>query len=239
MYAGIHDSNASFARYLSNNQKQPFNVVSTGTWIITMAMGADLKNLSEDKDMLANVCILNTPVACARFMGGREFEHICQLTGAKITDQVSNSDIQKIIDNEIYALPAFENNSGPFKGHPAKITRNPHNGKALATLYLALMIDLELSLLSATGDIIFGSTSKKNPQMCQIVAQLNPQQNIVLSGDSASTVKGAWIMTRWSDWRQQTDIKTQIAKPLGLENLAAYKNKWLQQLKVTNQEICL
>ncbi len=231
VFAGIHDSNASFARYLSNNIHQEFTVVSTGTWIITMSMGGNIKRLNEKKDMLANVCVLNQPIACARFMGGREFELICQQTNANATDNVSITDIQDLIDQQLFALPAFEPGSGPFRGSQSKITATPENGKALATLYLALMIDYQLSQLDAKGDIIFGSTSKKNPLMCSIIAQLRPQQRVVLSGDNASTVKGAWVLTNWQSWCNREKEINDTAHSPQLANLNDYRAKWLTAIE--------
>ena len=38
VYCGIHDSNASLLPHL-RNRKAPFAVVSTGTWVIAMAIG--------------------------------------------------------------------------------------------------------------------------------------------------------------------------------------------------------
>lgn len=243
VFAGIHDSNASFACYLSgyldnhlnhslkNNMNQAFTVVSTGTWVIAMSMGGDIKRLHEEADMLANVCVLNQAIACARFMGGREFELICQQTNAQTTDEVSVADIQSVIDQTIFALPAFAAGSGPFRGAKSQISAPPANGKALATLYLALMIDYQLSQLDAKGDIIFGSTSKKNPLMCRIIAQLRPQQNVVLSGDSASTVKGAWVLTNWQAWCEREQEHNDIAVSPQLANLHDYKAQWLAVIK--------
>jgi len=72
VHAGIHDSNASYLVH-RETRDEPFAVVSTGTWVVTMAHGADLARLDETRDMLANVDALGTPVACMRFPGGREY----------------------------------------------------------------------------------------------------------------------------------------------------------------------
>src|SRR5690606_7183179 len=45
--AGIHDSNASYLRYLTAYKEQLFTVVSTGTWSISMAPGAATGTLLE------------------------------------------------------------------------------------------------------------------------------------------------------------------------------------------------
>ena len=51
----------------------PFSVVSTGTWVIAMAVGGAAVELDPARDTLVNVNALGDPVPSARFMGGREF----------------------------------------------------------------------------------------------------------------------------------------------------------------------
>lgn len=66
---GIHDSNASLLPYLA---AAPCGVLSTGTWVIAMALGASDPQLDPARDTLLNVAADGTPVPTARFMGGRE-----------------------------------------------------------------------------------------------------------------------------------------------------------------------
>ncbi|MCH8467193.1 MAG: carbohydrate kinase [Roseinatronobacter sp.] len=66
---GIHDSNASLLAYLKNT---PCGILSTGTWIIAMALGSKRKMLDPTQDMLVNIAMDGRPVPTARFMGGRE-----------------------------------------------------------------------------------------------------------------------------------------------------------------------
>ncbi len=66
---GIHDSNASLLPYLD---KAPCAVLSTGTWVIAMALGDRLPTLNPNADMLLNVAADGRLVPTARFMGGRE-----------------------------------------------------------------------------------------------------------------------------------------------------------------------
>lgn len=66
---GIHDSNASLLPYLGGS---PCGVLSTGTWIIAMAVGGERKTLDPAEDMLVNVAFDGRPVPTARFMGGRD-----------------------------------------------------------------------------------------------------------------------------------------------------------------------
>ena len=66
---GIHDSNASLLPYLA---RAPCCVLSTGTWIVAMALGTGAPRLDPARDMLLNVAADGRPVPTARFMGGRE-----------------------------------------------------------------------------------------------------------------------------------------------------------------------
>lgn len=67
---GIHDSNASFLPYL--NRDGPCGVLSTGTWVVGMSLGARVPTLDPDRDQLLNVDAFARPVASMRFMGGRD-----------------------------------------------------------------------------------------------------------------------------------------------------------------------
>ena len=66
---GIHDSNASLLPYLGQG---PCGVLSTGTWIVAMALGTPMPVLDPARDMLVNAAADGRPVPTARFMGGRE-----------------------------------------------------------------------------------------------------------------------------------------------------------------------
>ncbi len=227
VFAGVHDSNASLSSHLFNLPNDPFTVVSTGTWIITMAIGSDTRSLQEERDMLANVSVTRQPVACARFMGGREFETICQKTGANLSDPVDINHIARLLHDKVYALPDFADGSGPFPQQRGKLVGHvPQNhGKALATLYTALMIDVELDLLESSGDIVFGSSAQKNPLLCQLIAQLRPSQRVLLSGDQTSTVTGTWALTRW-DHPHPPQTPYKLAQATQLGELAKYQQAW-------------
>jgi sugar (pentulose or hexulose) kinase len=77
VHCGVHDSNAALlaARGLAELAGRPFAVVSTGTWVISMAAGgAGPAAYEPAEDMLANVDVDGRPVPTARFMGGRDYE---------------------------------------------------------------------------------------------------------------------------------------------------------------------
>ena len=112
---GIHDSNASLLPHLIG-RATPFSVVSTGTWVISMAIGdADIE-LDPARDTLVNVNAFGEPVPSARFMGGREFE---TLLGDRPA-QPSDADVEAVLAEQILLTPSVQQGSGPFAGRQAE-----------------------------------------------------------------------------------------------------------------------
>src|SRR5690606_8037889 len=180
-------------RYLTAYKEQLFTVVSTGTWSISMAPGAATGTLLEHRDMLANVDYQGQPVACARFMGGREYEKVCTLAGGSVDQNYGLADVQNIIDTKALAVPQFVAGCGPFPDKKGRIinTGSNTNAAALASLYCALMLDCQLDLLNVSGDIFIEGAFVKNEILCQILAALRAKQRVFLSFDTCGTAKGA------------------------------------------------
>ncbi|MBL4630064.1 MAG: hypothetical protein JKY14_02530 [Paraglaciecola sp.] len=191
-----------------------------------MASQVSLEKIDQHKDMLANIDALGQPTACARFMGGREFETICEKTGASLTDQFNESDLQNVINHEVFALPDFSKGSGPFGGKNGRIKGAVNNvsGIALASLYCALMIDYQLDMLGAKGDIFIEGTFLKNPLLCATLNQLRSEQTVFISNDATGTVQGAACLTQWDN--KDFNLNTSKSKICELTNLINYKNKW-------------
>jgi hypothetical protein len=178
--------------------------------------------------MLANVDVLGQPIACARFMGGREFEEICRLTAANLDDALSEPDIEILLREQVFPIPPFVPRSGPFRNsvEPGRIMPATPAARGAATLYLALMLDYELSLLGSTGSALLGSASRKNPLLCSLLAQLRPHQDILVSNDDASTVKGAWCLTRWQRRMPGPFYQFEKVQPASVPGLLAYRDRW-------------
>jgi sugar (pentulose or hexulose) kinase len=230
VFAGVHDSNAGLARYLYAGGGDQFAVVSAGTWVMSMSIGTPLHVLSEARDMLANTSVRGEPVACARFMGGREAEEICRLTNSKLADDCDQNDIEQLIEDRVFANPSFSQFGGPFPSMAGEISGTPKSGKALALLYMALMIDFELDLLQNSGDVILDGTAAKSPLVCGLLAQLRPGQNILVSDSEAATVAGAWCLTRWNKPPPLRLGRNESALPLRLNSLRTYRDAWRDRL---------
>lgn len=189
--AGIHDSNASFLRHRLATDGA-FSVVSTGTWIIAMAGGGAMPALDPARDCLANVDALGTPVPCARFMGGREYQGLTQGQG------VPNADLARTLAAEgAMILPSFSETGGPFPGRIGEIRAGELSAEgraSLASLYLALMTDVCLDLCGSQGPIQIEGPMAANRLYAGVLAALRPGQTVSLSEDSAGTLLGAVLL---------------------------------------------
>lgn len=228
VYTGIHDSNASYLRYLISEEvnDNTFTVISSGTWTILMQAGGNSGVLDANKDMLANVDMNGDPVACARFMGGREYEHICQLLGGDISMTVTTDDVAKAITNQWMVTPDFSGGNGPFGGAKPQIAcPNPAPApQAIATLYCALLIDQRLTDLQATGPVYIEGAFLKNPLLCALVAQLRDQP-VWLSTDNTGTVQGAGALAEL-DSASTAPLSLMACKASTFNALTDYKAKW-------------
>ena len=178
---GAHDSNASLVPHLLS-RREPFTVISTGTWVIIMAVGGTGR-LDPEADMLANVDVRGEPVPTARFMGGREFS---VLAGEKPAD-AGEADVAAVIASGVLALPAFSDQGGPFAGRKGAIKgeapATPKARAALATLYTALMSAHMLRRLEAPGELIVEGGFTRSPGFAAVLARLLPGRRVVIAPD--------------------------------------------------------
>ncbi|MDL2358265.1 MAG: FGGY family carbohydrate kinase [Pseudomonadota bacterium] len=192
---GIHDSNASLLRYLGDGAG---TVLSSGTWLIAASFGTPLAGLDEQSDMLANTNALGQPVACMRFMGGREF---ALLAGAA-PSACTAADIDMVMAQETFALPCFAESGGPFSGRTGSIVgpapQTDQQRYALATLYCVLMTDYCLEALAASGPLMIEGSFTGNPHFAALLAALRPQQPVTVSDDASGTTCGGWLLHHWA-----------------------------------------
>lgn len=237
IFCGIHDSNASLLRYISKaNALVPRTVISTGTWVIAAALGKPLDILDEKLDMLANVNALGDPVACMRFMGGREFSI---LVGPDPQPCLID-DLQRLVSQGTLALPCFSETGGPFVGQVGTIVgpapQTPQENYALATLYCALMTNYCLDALDADGPVVVDGSFTNNPHFSVLLAALRPQQLILFSDDSSGTTCGGWMLGDWARRMGDEKMGLQIATAIELDGWELYKNQWSEMVNFQRQE---
>jgi len=222
---GAHDSNASLVPHLAA-RAEPFTVVSTGTWVIMMAVGGKGR-LDPEADMLANVDVRGDPVPTARLMGGREF---AALAGDAPT-QISEVDVAAIVDADIMAMPAFSDQGGPFAGRKGWIVGDkpttPAGRTALATAYSALMTAHMLGRLEAPGDIIIEGGFNRSPAFAGLLTALMPGRNIVTAPTSGAAA-GAAILAHWGEPHEPPALSP--VTPWRIPRLLEYRDRWEARL---------
>ncbi|GAB3113840.1 hypothetical protein G8770_14590 [Aestuariicella hydrocarbonica] len=233
VFVGIHDSNASYYRYKTLLKSQPFTVLSTGTWCIAMknqhrtVNETALPTLEDARDMLINVDATGAPVICSRFMAGREMENLCDALEGDIAQPYTLENVQTLVASGCYCTPSWVAGTGPFPEAQGRIQgiQPPHSpASALASLYLALMIDVQLELVQAQGSIVLEGSYVKNPHLCALLASLRPEQVVYTSTDSAGTVAGTYMLTMPDT--DNANIALTHIKAISIPGLPAYKAQW-------------
>jgi sugar (pentulose or hexulose) kinase len=229
--AGVHDSNASYFAYRAA-RSGPFTVVSTGTWTVIMAGGRPVERLQPEQDMLANVDAFGDPVACCRFMAGREFYAIAGEDGLVV--DADHATQERIIRSGVLALPSFADQGGPFRGSQGRITPTdfasqaaPIERAALATLYTALLTDYCLELLGAGGNVVVDGRFSKNRVWLGVLAALRTTQKVLASEDEGSS-RGAAALASWPAHLESEPLRE--CAPLELRGLFDYRNAWRARL---------
>ncbi|MBO6719793.1 MAG: FGGY-family carbohydrate kinase [Rhizobiaceae bacterium] len=186
---GIHDSNASLLPHLID-RRAPFAVVSTGTWVIAMAVGGRAVTLDPARDTLINVNVHGEPVPSARFMGGREFDTIMAGADRSWTD----SDLRAVLAGGTMLLPAVQQGSGPYPDRNGNwVGPEPHGGERFvaASFYLALMTATCLDLAGADGNIVVEGPFAANDPYLMMLASATKRPVTGQVGQGTGTSIGA------------------------------------------------
>ena len=222
---GIHDSNASYLRFLMDREREAFTVVSSGTWTIVMANRGDLRRLREDRDMLANVNAFGSPVATARYMGGREYESIAQGGAEPTMDAVI-----EVLTLGAVALPSFAS-AGPYSGRTGRIEgadgMSSVQRAALASLYSALMTSLLIESLGSAGEIFVDGPLARNPLFSRLLAACVPVGTVRTHAEGG----GTRVATHLAGMRAPAADAPLTVLPLRLPGLLDYQANWRHRLE--------
>ena len=173
VHCGLHDSNAALlaARGLAELAGRPFAVVSTGTWVISMAVGgAGPSAYDPAEDMLANVDVDGRPVPTARFMGGRDYEGwMGDALGARGDP----------------ALLHAADGLGDWTGLP------PSLRAARAALALARRTDRALGLVAAEGPVLVEGRFAADDAFVAALAAMRPGRAVYRSSIADGVAAGA------------------------------------------------
>jgi sugar (pentulose or hexulose) kinase len=192
VFCGLHDSNASLLPHLLSDTP-PFSVVSTGTWVISMAVGGKQIVLDAARDTLVNVNALGDPVPSARFMGGREFS---MLTEGQ-PDSWTKDDVGAVLARKTLLLPSTQQGSGPFPHQAATWldADGMNSGQRFAAIsfYLALMTATCLDLIGADGPTIVEGPFARNQLFVGMLAA-STARAVVASQAVTGTSIGAALL---------------------------------------------
>ena len=222
VHVGAHDSNLALVPHLVT-RREPFTVISTGTWVVLLAPGGAAE-LDSEWDMLANVDVYGRALPCARFMGGREF---AALAGPS-PNEISAEDMAAVVASGTLALPAFSNQGGPFHRRAGRIEgpapETPQGRTALATLYVALMTKLLLEKLDGPGDWIVEGGFARSPAFAAALAALAPSRRILVAPTASGSAEGAARLARWN--APPPPVDSAPAATWAIPGLAVYEARW-------------
>ena len=213
---GIHDSNASLLPHLMT-QSAPFAVVSTGTWVVCMAIGGADPVMDGARDMLINVAADGRAVASARFMGGREYEMI----RAGRASIATPADEATVLAKAVMLWPSVVMGSGPFPARRMGWSQSPAalsdacQEVALA-FYLALMTAECLDLAKAMGPVIVEGPFAANPAYCRMLAAATARP-VMRAATQTGTSIGAALLFGAPDHVSTLEATVQAA------NVTAYR----------------
>lgn len=223
---GAHDSNASLVPYL-RSRREPFTLISTGTWVIIMAVGG-VGPLDPAWDTLTNVNVRGEPVPTGRFMGGREFA----LLAGDSKAEAGAADVAAIVASGTMAVPAFSDQGGPFAGHKGRVDGeppvNPAGRTALATLYSALMTAHMVDLMQAPGALIVEGGFNRSPAFAATLAALTPGCEVLVAPISGAAA-GAAMLAWWEESFEPPKLARAAAWTI--PGLAEYRRSWEQKAK--------
>ena len=100
----------------------------------------------------------------------------------------------------------------------------PENGKALATLYSALMLDQLLTNLAAKSDVVIEGSFASNDLLCSVLAALRPEQKVHQLRTSGGVISGCFA-SMTPEKHKPLNLSTPVA-PADLPGLKAYADEW-------------
>ena len=229
VYCGIHDSNASLLPHILK-RRAPFSVVSTGTWVIAMAVGGRAVTLDPSRDTLVNVNAFGDPVPSARFMGGREHD---LATGGAYPEPTA-ADILTVLEAGTMLMPAVVPEIGPYIGRTAHwIGSEPAIGTAArgvcTAFYLALVTAQCLEMIGHQGPILVEGPFARNGAYRDMLA--GATGCLVEANDSATgTSKGAAMLAQKEEGHVQSQSGQVSSAHKPSDQIVQYAQRWRERV---------
>lgn len=226
VHCGVHDSSAAYVAQFPD-PASPGTVVSTGTWIVCMAPLVTPDRLDAARDVSGTVSVFGTPLACSRFMGGREFAALAGTEGLRVA--AAPAELAGLIAAGSFALPPHAP-SGPFQ-HLARagslrgpVPASASARAALAALYCALVTDVCLDLIDARGPIVVDGPFAANALYLGVLATLRSPDPVSASTSTEGPTQGAAGLALGTA-RRPVGMAAPAA-PLLPEAVLDYRERW-------------
>ena len=210
VHVGVHDSNACLTRHL--RAAPGSTVVSTGTWCVVMAPGAQGGTPNASQDQLINVSVEGQPVPTSRFMGGREFAALCAGSDPSLATEAALR--EAMAQGWQVVCPAASGPDGSTGGQPGRVLLHGtevangvaavpiHLRPALASQYCADVTAQLVRAMDGTGrahaPVVVEGPLAKNPAFTARLTTCLPGRQLLLSTDPLEgTARGAWMLADW------------------------------------------
>lgn len=226
---GIHDSNASLLPHLLT-RRPPFSVVSTGTWVIAMAIGGRRITLDARRDTLINVNAFGDAVPSARFMGGREFALAAGDEPAEATD----ADLARVLESEVMLMPSMQPGMGPFPdgqggwvGDAGGLS--PAERHAAVSAYLALMTSASLGLIGVEGPVLVEGPFAANAIYTRVLSAVTRRPVIADRHRTTGTSLGAALLAAPAAIESHPPSLDPVSADPALDDaISRYAARWLE-----------
>lgn len=224
VHCGIHDSNAALLPHLLA-RAAPFSVVSTGTWVICMAIGGAPVVLDPTRDTLLTVNALGAPVPTAHYMGGREYASLA----LEMSEDWTEADVASVVEVQRLLLPTLHPEAGPYIGRRAEWLRceglTPQQRCVVVSFYVALMTAVSLELIGASGDTIVEGPFAANILFLGMLAAATGR-DVIANESSFGTSIGAALSVTMSA----------AVLPEG-KRVAAERQEWVRYAKAWREAV--
>ena len=143
---------------------------------------------------------------------------------------------ERLITQNILALPSFTDSGGPVPGagNKGRITAqlaSAEDRSTLASLYCALMVSESLDAIHSSADIIVDGPFSQNPMFLQLLAGLRKSQRVQASNLKDGTAAGAACLALMPNGLlPHIDIAMTEYPSVDLPGLSAYQQLWKRSI---------
>ena len=227
---GVHDSDASYLLFTKSKFKK-FNLISSGTQIVTMNAFTSSKYLKEGKEMYGGINVFGKTVPTIRFMGGREYEFLKQKL--KINKKYEKFE-PSFFSKEKFLYPSY-GIGGPFskmKGNYADFLKKSHNTRYMAIItYISFVLNYCMDLLKCKDSIIITGPLINNHNILKILNSLRGKQKIYLSSNQEGSGFGASLLF---NLQKKINLELKLFKSKKILKVNSSYQHWLRKLKKNN-----